>query len=140
MSSGVAMRFKGLAAAALALNSAPRPGTKLVSTAPGETAIRRTSGPNTRASDFTITSRPALVAPYTTEEPEPWKPAMEDTCTTSPSPETLSIGAKVRIAAYWPRQLISNMRSMRASSRPSRSVCGTALVKPAELTRMSSRP
>ena len=74
------------------------------------------------------------------EEPTPVKAAMEEIDTTSPSPEALSRGAKVRIAANWPRQLTANMRSISSSSVPSRSACGTGLVKPAALTRMSSRP
>ena len=61
-SSAVAMRRRGVVAAALALNSAPRPGTKPVSTTPGATPMARISGASARASDFVITSMPALTA------------------------------------------------------------------------------
>ena len=43
-SSAVAMRLRGMVAETLALKSGPRPGTKPVSTTPGETAITRTAG------------------------------------------------------------------------------------------------
>src|SRR4051812_3083156 len=62
ISSGVAIRFSGVVAAILVLKSAPRPGTKLVSTTPGATASTRTSGASPRASDLVMTSMPALAA------------------------------------------------------------------------------
>ena len=62
MSSASAIRREGVEAATLSLKSAPRPGTKPVSTTPGETASTRTSGASARASDLVITSMPALAA------------------------------------------------------------------------------
>ena len=62
MSSAVAIRPSGVEAATFWLKSAPRSGTKPVSTTPGETASTRTSGASARASALVITSMPALAA------------------------------------------------------------------------------
>jgi hypothetical protein len=56
------MRFKGIVAAALSLKSAPRPGTNVESTTPGDTANTRTWGANALAKDLVKMSKPALAA------------------------------------------------------------------------------
>ena len=74
------------------------------------------------------------------EEPNPVVPEIEDTETINPSPLAFSSGAKTRMVANWPRQFTANTWSISSSSSATRSSCGTALVKPALLIRISHRP
>ncbi len=69
----------------------------------------------------------------------PFVPAMEEMETMRPFPEAFRSGANVLITANCPRQFTWNMRSISSSSRASRSACGTGLVNPAALMRMSRR-
>jgi hypothetical protein len=62
-SSGSTTRFSGVLAASYSSASRPRPATKSVATAPGDTHRKRTSGPKARAIDIVIVSRAALAAP-----------------------------------------------------------------------------
>ncbi|MNV83905.1 hypothetical protein D3C71_1777420 [compost metagenome] len=134
------IRRSGVVLAARSLKLLSRPGTKPVSTTPGETLSTRMAGANARPSDIAMTSSPAFTAQYATLLPCPVRPAMDPTLTTRPSPLARSNGANARIAANWPRQLMANISSIRASSRASRSPCGIARVKPDVLTRISARP
>ena len=64
--------------------------------------------------------------------PDPLKPEIEETFTTTPEPLARSIGAKARITEKGPRTLLMNMESMSSSVSPSRSACFTGTVNPAE--------
>jgi hypothetical protein len=59
---GVHTRLRGVVAAVFSRVALSRPGTKSVSTTPGETVSTRIAGASARASAMPITSMPALAA------------------------------------------------------------------------------
>ena len=91
-------RLSGVEAAILALKSALRPGTKPVSTTPGETARTRISGcqrPGERLGHHVDAGLGGAVGDGGADAGEGGD--RRDIDTTSPSPEALSSGAKARI-------------------------------------------
>ena len=137
-SSGLPMRLSGVVLAARSLKALSRPGTKSVSTTPGDTLSTRISGASARPSD-----RPscrALPLPRSTPRAaHAGAPRDGPHVDHQPLARCLQVGAMARIAANWPRQFTANISSISASSNASRSACATALVNPAGYCPLGAR-
>src|SRR5262245_54908130 len=94
---GSITRFRGVSDAARCRAARSRPTTKSVSTAAGDTHRKRTSGPNTRARDIVIVSSAAFAAQYAMLLPDPVDAEMDETLTTTASPDARSSGSIARI-------------------------------------------
>lgn len=110
------------------------------STQPGETETTRIAGASALARERVIESTAAFDAQYATLLPSPVTAAIEETLMTTPPSPAASIVWNARTVANEPRQLTRKMRSINSSSSASRSACGTGLVTPAALIKISSRP
>src|SRR5712691_8464708 len=116
---------------------------KSVSTRPGEIDTTRIRGARARASDLVILSTAAFEAQYITLLPIAVTAARDEILTTTAPPGCVLLSSKgrsARTAAKGPRTLVARMRSIKLSSKLSRSPCGTNRVVPAQLTSTSQRP
>jgi len=110
-----------------------------VCTRPGATALNLI-GPYDLASSTVMWFSAALVIAYAIELPIGRTPAIEVMVTTLPSSLFRRCGIAALVSHHVPYTFTLNVLSKMSSVSPSRSPCGTSVVHPALLTRMSSRP
>ena len=109
-------------------------------TQPGDTETTRIVGANALAKERVMLSIAAFEAQYATLLPIAVTAATEEILTIKPLPLCINKSLQARIIANEPLKLVVKILSIHSSVKASRSSCGTGVVIPALLTKMSNLP